>query len=205
MYVRMLVVVAVIALVAGCGVPPSPVAPSAGPPTQSPTAHLELTGLALDYPATWQSTYVGRLLHYETVVAFLTSGAATASEPCGSAYVPGMGDGCSQVIKLASNSAVVRISLWDVPSGAGGPIAADIADGWSAMIIGGEPAAFTDRPGVGQGIPDSDAVLIWAVAVPGSDDLKSYQITAGIRGPDVASIESQVEAMIGTIHVSAIP
>jgi hypothetical protein len=39
--------------------------------------------------------------------------------------------------------------------------------------------------------------------VPGPDNnQKAYWITAGIRGPDVASIEAQVEAMIATIHVA---
>ena len=189
----MLFVVVASVLVAACGVSPTP---------ESSTARFDTSGLGFDYPAAWQSISVGRVLHYETVVAFLTSGAATASETCGSAYIPGLGGDCSQDITLPANSVVVRISLWGgPPSGPAGAIAALRAQGWSSTTVGAEPAAFT--PQALEGIPGSDRSLVWAVGVPGPDNnQKAYWITAGIRGPDVASIEAQVEAMIATIHVA---
>ena len=193
MNIRMLIVVAVSVLLAGCGV---------SPPNASATAHFDMSGLAFDYPAEWRKISVGRILHYETVVAFLTSGAATADEPCGSAYVPGLGGDCSQDITLPANSVVVRISLWGgPPSGPAGAIAALRTQGWSALTIAGEPAAFT--PQALEGIPGSDRSLVWAVAAPGADNQKAYWITAGIRGPDLASIQAQVEAMIATIYLTA--
>jgi hypothetical protein len=193
MNVRMLVVIAASILVLGCGALPSP---------GSQTARFDMSGLAFDYPAAWQSISVGRVLHYETVIAFLTSSGATASETCGSAYIPGLGGDCSQEVTLPANSVVVKISLWGgPPSGPAGAIAALRAQGWSSTTVGGEPAAFT--PQALEGIPGSDRSLVWAVGVPGPDnDQKAYWITAGIRGPDLASIQAQVEAMIATVHVA---
>ena len=193
MNIRILVVVAVSAFLVGCGVPP---------PNASATAHFHMSGLAFDYPAAWRTISVGRILHYETVIAFLASGTATADEPCGSGYVPGLGGDCSEDITLPANSLVVKVSAWDgPPSGPAGAIAALRTAGWSAVTIAGEPAAYT--PQALEGIPGSDRSLVWAVAAPGSDNQKAYWITAGIRGPDFASIQAQVEAMIATIQLTA--
>ena len=194
MNIRTLVIVAASLFVAACGVPPSPA---------SRTAHFDTSGISFDYPAAWQSVSVGRILHYETVVAFLTSAGATASEPCGSAYIPGLGGDCSDVVTLPADSVVVKISMWGgPPSGPAGAIGALLAQGWSSTTVGGEPAAFT--PQALQGIPGSDRSLVWAVGVPGSgNEQAAYWITAGIRGPDLASIQAQVEAMIATVRVAA--
>ena len=138
------------------------------------------------------------------MVGFLASSGAAADETCGPGYVPGLGGDCSQDITLPTDSVVVRISLWDgPPSGPAGAIAALRAEGWSATTIGGQPAAFTRQ--ALEGISGSDRSLVWAVAVPGADNQKALWITAGIRGPDLASIQTQIEAMIATVQLTAVP
>jgi hypothetical protein len=162
-----------------------------------------MTGLAFDYPAGWQSIPVERPLHYETILAFLTSGGATASETCGSDYIPGAGGDCSEDYALPVNSSVVKLSRWDGPPTRRGAIASLRDQGWAVMTIAGQPAAFASAPGQDDAISGSDITLVWEVAAPQPDNQVAYRISAAIRGPDLAPIQGQLEAMIESVRLEA--
>jgi hypothetical protein len=71
------------------------------------------------------------------------------------------------------------------------------------MTIAGQPAAFTSAPGQDDAIPGSDVTLVWEVAAPEPDNQVAYRISAAIRGPDLAPIRGQLDAMIESVQLEA--
>ena len=157
--------------------------------------------VSFDYPAGWHLTVVDHPLHYETVLAFLTTDAAEASESCGPGYIPGMGGDCTDRYHLAANSAIVRVSAWDGPPEPGGFLTG--FPGWQRLTLAGQPAAYSGSPPPGYAIRDADETLVWVIAGPGPDDLVGYAFTANIRGPQTATIRSQLEAILATLKLTA--
>jgi hypothetical protein len=166
----------------------------------SSQSHAALGGVSFDYPVGWHLTVVDHLLHYETVLGFLTTDAANASESCGPGYVPGMGGDCTDRYQLSANSAIVRVSLWDGPPELGGFLTR--FQGWQMLTLAGQPAAYSGSPPPGFAIPDADETLVWAIAAPGTDDQVWYAFTANVRGPQIATIRSQLEATLATLKLS---
>jgi hypothetical protein len=208
MKILLVLAVVVTALLGGCGVSPTLTAAVASPSATSSsstaaTSHFSMAGLAFDYPAGWRSIPVERPLHYETVLAFLTSGGANASETCGSDYIPGAGGDCSEDYALPVNSSVVKLWRWDGPPTQRGAIASLRDQGWAILTIAGQPAAFTSAPGQGDAIPGSDVTLVWEVAAPEPGNQVAYRISATIRGPALAPIRGQLEAMIESLQLEA--
>jgi hypothetical protein len=152
------------------------------------------SGLALDYPSAWHVTYSGLALHYEQVIAFMGTG--DGSLTCGSDYIPGLGGTCAEKYALPANSVVVKVSVWDgppTPKGAvdwassGDPLA-------SPAVVGGYPAVVRT---LSSGSTE-DLVLEWTLTEPGNAD-GSYRLTAHFKGPDIAPLRSQVDALIESV------
>jgi hypothetical protein len=170
------------------------------PGSGSSQSRAALGSVSFEYPAGRHLSVVDHPLHYETVLAFLTTEAGQANESCGPGYVPGMGGDCTDRYDLAANSAIVRVSRWDGPPEPGGFLAR--FPGWQLLTLAGQPAAYSDSPPPGFAIPDADETLVWVIAAPGPDDEIGYAFTANIRGPQIATIKSQLEAVLASLKLS---
>jgi hypothetical protein len=162
--------------------------------------HGEVDGLSFDYPADWTLTPVGHWKHYETVLAFLTSPHATATESCGPDYEPGLGAGCEDTYSLPTGSAVVRLSRWGEPQLRNGPITSPLPAGWQPLTIAGQPAAYTGDYS-DFSTPSSGQTVAWLIAAPGSEPWVFYAVVATINGPQTSTM-TQIEAMLAKLRIA---
>jgi hypothetical protein len=167
-----------------------------------------LGALSFDYPAGWSLTTVGHLKHYETVLGFLASPVASAQESCGPEYVPGAGGGCSDSYSLPPGAIVIRLSRWDGPpspngKGAAGLVAADIAAGWQAQTVAGEPAAYDPTYSDGSA-PTTGTTVAWFLAASGAQDWVDYSVVATMNGADPAA-RATVDAVVASLRVTPTP
>jgi hypothetical protein len=194
---RLAALLAAVIVVGGCT---SAEATQGNPLPSSGLSLATIAGVSFDYPTGWTLTPVGHLKHYEDVLAFLTSPTATASESCGPEYIPGAGGGCTDLYTNPAGSVVIRLSSWGgppMPSGAKGVVAADVAGGWVAETVGGQPAAYTtsysdrsDPPG---------ATVAWFIASPASQ-ATVYSILATTSGPDDPALTAIIERIVASIR-----
>jgi hypothetical protein len=155
------------------------------------TAHFTMLGLSFDYPASWHLETPSNPAHYETVFAFVGTG--TAQQVCPIGYIPGA-DGCADSYDLGPDTFVLRLALQDGP-----PVRVDrvtdlLRNDASAVStsIGGRRAAVQAQTG--------ELVAIWTVA--GRNASTAYVLRAWIRGPDIATIRSQIDAVVRSITFS---
>jgi hypothetical protein len=177
---------------------------SAGTGTaEGPATRGTVGPLSFDYPAAWALTPVGHPKHYETVLAFLTSPAASARESCGPDYVPGMGAGCTDTYVLPPGGVVIRLSQYDGPApgkGAAGLVAMDVAAGWQARTVAGDPAAY-DPAYADASTPSEGTTVAWFVAGPGAGNTVGYAIVATVNGSDPGA-HAAVDAILASLRIS---
>lgn len=178
----------------GVPLPSATTRPTAAAPS---LAHASRWGLSFDYPATWALTDANVNEHYIIVLGFVGSG--SAGEPCteitpppGQSFPHGVT--CGALWNLAPGTVVVRFES-DQLLGSDSPMV-NPGPGLEPVEVGGLPAFFTRT---GETVPNSNETLSWILSVP-NDPGGSYHLTAGIRGPDVAALEAQVVAMVGSLE-----
>ncbi|MFN8630451.1 MAG: hypothetical protein U0838_09075 [Chloroflexota bacterium] len=190
-------VLGIAGLVAACG---------GSPKTEpSPAARADAGPLSFAVPAGWTLTPVGHQKHYSTVLAFLTSPGASASESCGPAYVPGMGSGCADTYTTPAAFAVIRLEEWQLPArapdGAVAEITAEIADGAQATTVAGQPAAY-HAAYADVDAPTGGATVAWWVAGPADHDGRAFAIVATTGGQDPGTMAS-VQAIVDSLQIAA--
>lgn len=160
--------------------------------------------LSFTLPAGWSVTNVGHPKHYETVLAFVASPAASASESCGPDYVPGMGSGCVDAYSLPAGSVVIRLSEWQLPprgpNGAADEIAADVAGGAKITTVANQSAAFFDPYADGD-TPKDGTTIAWFVAGPGKGSLRTYALVVTMTSDDAATRET-VQAIVDSLRIA---
>ncbi len=160
--------------------------------------NAQFDGLSFTYPGDWTLTVVDRPLHYETVLAFLTSPGASARESCGPDYIPGLGGGCTDTYSVPPGSAVLRLSEWAGPPAIKGPIVDLLDAGWQPVTIAGRPAAYSgDEVGSTTG---TDRVE-WRIAAPGANSLATFGIVATMSEPS-AGLRGQITALLTTLRIA---
>lgn len=161
------------------------------------TAQFSEAGLHLSYPASWSARTVDLPLHYENVMAYVGSGSGTMT--CGSDFIPGLGGTCAEQFDLSPDTVVLKVTRASGPPSPDGPVAWSLANdpGVAPTTIAGQPGTVQtlDQPPSGV-----DSAVMWIFTNP-SDPLGSYRITAYMRGPDVASLRAQVEAVLKTASI----
>jgi hypothetical protein len=186
------------ALAVGCA-SPSPASSSAAL-TRGVVGPLSFT-----YPTGWTITPVDHLKHYETVLAFLTSSTASASESCGPDYMPGMGSGCTDSYALPAGGVVIRFSTLDLPTpyneGAVRLIAMDVAGGLAARTVAGQPAAFDPSYTDGEA-PTTGSTEAWFIAGPGKGNATQYVVVATVNAGDAAA-EAAVQAIVDSLEIAS--
>jgi hypothetical protein len=167
-----------------------------GRTVESQTVHLAQWGLTLDYPAAWRLSRAGSEadIGYITILAFLGSG--TGQEIC---TPVGVTVQCYSDIHLQDDQVMVRLSQLTQP--VGGPFdpadAKWVGPGQELVTVGGLPATFTQSSR--SGWYSSDLALVWDLSAPGSP-LARYEIAAYIKGPDVASLRTEVERLVASVR-----
>lgn len=166
--------------------------------------HAQVGPLSFDYPAFWTLTPVGHPKHYETVLAFLASD-AIARESCGPDYVPGMGGGCADTYEIAPGGVVIRLSQLDPPAPAGKGVAylvaQDVAAGWQARTVAGQPAAY-DPAYTDASTPPGGKTVAWFVAGLDAGNTVGYAIVATVNGADPAAWRA-VDAIVASLSIAA--
>jgi hypothetical protein len=171
--------------------------PATGEPSAGP-AHFAQRGLAFDYPASWHVQKVDLALHYEYVVAYVGNGQGDFK--CGADYIPGLGGTCKQTLVLPADSVEMKVSAWDGPPAAAGPVQA-VLDGdpkATALMVSGLQSAFREVTG---GTDGADLALEWTVPIPGKAD-GAYKLTAYLKGPDLAASRAALTALVNALAVS---
>jgi hypothetical protein len=186
-------------LVVGCGasVTVSPALPSA---TSAATSHFAASGISLDYPAAWNAMQLDTQFHYVRVLGLLGSG--DFAEACPSDAQPGQMNTCTEQVSVSPGTVVVQVSTWQLPTPAGMSEVQyqQYADPSAVpMTVAGQRAV---RSNVGEPMNGADQHLLWLVDAPGSSST-AYGVEAWLRGPDVAGLRAQLDAMIATAVVSA--
>ena len=193
-------------LAAGCAASAVPSASAPSAPASGGLVHGTLGALSFDYPASWSLTPVGHPKHYENVLAFLSSPAASASESCGPGYIPGGGGDCADAYSIPAGGVVVRLSQWDGPpapdgKGAAGLVAMDVAGGWQARTVAGQPAAY--NPAYSDASTPADgSTEAWFIAGPGADSPVGYAVVATVNGSDPGA-RSAVDALLASLRIAA--
>jgi hypothetical protein len=155
------------------------------------TKHFARAGISLDYPASWTVTTEDHPAHYDSVLAFIGSG--TASQSCGSDYIPGLG-ACDDVYEVGPDQVVLRVALINGPP----PVVDFVTDALNndpsatAATVAGQKAAVQDTTVNGQ------TAVVWTLPnVAGS--YGAFQITAIIAGPDVTQGRAAANAVVQTV------
>lgn len=151
-------------------------------------------------------------------VGFVGNG--VASEVCES-VTEGAVPTCVTTWHLPEGSVVVRVrldsygGLWNAESALAGT---STLAGYSATTIDGLPALFARTTGdtyrkaapknvfseMPETVPGADEILTWVTSPP--EKLSgTYEIVAAIRGPHQDALESQVRALIASLHWSPEP
>jgi hypothetical protein len=151
-------------------------------------------------------------------VGFVGNG--TASEVC-DPVTDGAVPTCVTTWHLPEGSVVVRVrldgqaGLWNAESTLDGT---STLPGYSATTIDGLPALFARTAGVTyqkaapkdlffekpETIPGADEILTWVTSPPQRLS-GTYEIVAAIRGPHQDALESQVRALVDSLHWSPEP
>jgi hypothetical protein len=172
-------------------------------PGATPAAHATFheAGLAFDYPSSWtRSTASGLGLVGVTGVIFIGSGTGTAA--CTPAVPPS--DGGSQlcttfVASLEPGTIVARIEIhqtisdpfpvaqrWDI-----------VAGGTQRVVVGGLPA-LTGPSLLSHSALNADRVTTWVLSSL-QDMNRHCQITVAMRGPNLADLQAQVDALLASV------
>jgi hypothetical protein len=176
-------------------------------PGATPAAHATFheAGLAFDYPASWtRSSAQGCAnpgIAGSADLVFIGSGSGTATCTPMSPPVDGGGfEYRSFEAALEPDTLVARIEIdqrgidnrfpdiqhWDIAAG-----------GTRRIVVGGLPA-FTGPSNVSHSALGANRVTTWVLS--SLQDLnRHYQITVAMRGPDLASLQAQVDALLASV------
>jgi len=174
-------------------------AAACGGPANTSTTRGNAGSLAFDYPSDWTLSPSSNNQHYYSVLAFLISPTAHASETCGPDHIAGLGS-CSDSYDVPGGAAVVQLSEWDGPprpDGARTLIAEDIAAGWQSLVVAGQSAAYLAVPGG----PASETTLTWQIAGPETGGQVTYEVRAMI-GPGTSNLTTVVEAIVSSLRIA---
>ncbi len=174
-------------------------AAACGGAANTATTHGSAGSLAFDYPSDWTLTPSSNIQHYYSVLAFLISPTAHASETCGPDHIAGLGS-CSDSYDVPGGAAVVQLSEWDGPprqAGARTLVADDIATGWQPLVVAGQSAAYLAVPGGAS----SETTLTWQIVGPEAGGWVTYEIRAMI-GPGTSNLTATVEAIVASLRIT---
>ena len=163
-------------------------------------ATFHRAGLAFDYPSDWTLTPSGVSMGSgRTILAFV--GSAKGGAIC--LPVPSSGGAleCDWFIaSLEPNTLVARIQVDEASPWS----QRDIIEGKAkSVVIGGLPALTGPSTQPASHV-DADRVTTW-ILTSLQDISRHYIVTVAMRGPDVAGLESQVNALLATISLDPPP
>jgi hypothetical protein len=177
---------------------------SSGPgATPAGRATFHEAGLAFDYPSSWTRSSAQGCSAIASVadLVFIGSGSGTATCTPMSPPVDGGGfEYRSFEAALEPDTLVARIEIdqqgidnrypavqrWDIALG-----------GTRRIVVGGLPA-FTGPSNVSHSALGADRVTTWVLSSL-QDMNRHYQITVAMRGPDLAGLEAQVDALLASV------
>ncbi len=151
-------------------------------------------GLTFAYPADWREFHYDVRSTMSSSIAFLAT--VPVPEPCRSTTGGAglTGTECKDRFQLTADSLVVSISTVGMP----GFDITRLPAGATALRIDGQPAyvqEFTpEEPSVG-----ADQEWIWTMSLPAAPG-DAYTIVALIRGPDLAPIKTQLDALVASLR-----
>ena len=196
--------VAVALAAAGCASTPStPVVPdtTSGEVSQDPGGvsasgmrTFNESGLIFEYPASWREFRGQSVSSFSTLIAYL--GTVPVDASCSSKPVNGgVETQCLEDYQLVPNSLAVAIrangfpnfSVLKVPAGA------------ASIVIGGLPGYQEVGPTFPGDTSGAETVVTTTIAHPGLID-NYYTITASLRGPDVAPMRADLDALIASLR-----
>lgn len=152
------------------------------------------SGLVFDYPASWREFHGQSVSSFSSLIAYLGTvpvDASCSSKPSNG----GVETTCGEHFQLVSNSLAVAVrangfpnfSVLNVPAGA------------LSMVIGGLPGYQEVGPSPPGDPSGAETVVTTTIAHPALID-NYYTITASLRGPDVAPMRTQLDALIASLR-----
>jgi hypothetical protein len=172
-------------------------------PGAAPHATFHEAGLAFDYPASWARTSSQGFSAIAgiTDLFFIGSGAGTATcVPMSPPPDSGTGLECTSFeASLKPDTLVARIEIdqQGIDNRFPGVQHWDIAGGTRRIVIGGLPA-LTGPSIVSHLTLNADRVTTWVLSSL-QDMNRHYQITVAMRGPDLAGLQAQVDALLASV------
>ena len=168
---------------------------SASPDSPAPSglATFHEAGLLFDYPAPWHVSHPSVDSSFSHLIADLAT--VEIPTPCATTVTASFTEtDCADRYQLTPGAIVVSISSGGMPG-------FDILDHRPAsatpLTVGGLPAYVApDTTAIGTG---AELTLTWTIARPGSVD-NFYSITANLRGPGLAQMRSQLDALIESLR-----
>jgi hypothetical protein len=186
-----------VAFLAACSFGPLAPAVTPGPDASSAAsenlATFHESGLVFAYPASW------RIFHHQAVSSLSSSIADLATvdvpAPCVTTQdAVGTETACRDRFHLSPDTLVVHVSTFGMP----GFDILKVPAGARPMLVDGLPAyTVSGRPEDPAG--GADEQISWTLASPGSVG-NAYEISALLRGPDLAAVTVQLEAMIASLR-----
>ncbi|HXR27001.1 MAG TPA: hypothetical protein VN771_03995 [Candidatus Baltobacteraceae bacterium] len=178
---------AALVLVVACGV-----APSSAPPATGTTTFNE-GGLAFKYPAAWQEFHYTVQSSFSDVIAYLAT--VNVPEPCATTVASDSTSvDCEDRFTLTEDTLVVDV----MSNGFPGFDITHVPSDATALTIGGLPG-YVETNGPDAAVPGVDRTVTWTIAAPGFVD-NYYTIYAQLRGPDLAGLQGQLDALIASLR-----
>ena len=164
----------------------------------APTTKFHEAGLMFDYPAAWTFSSSQALTSGGLAPAFFL-GSVRASATC----VPASGGAieCATFLaSLAPNTVAVKVAI----DGSTPWMQHDIREGTGrTVVIGGLPALTGPSQLVASRM-GADRVTTWIVTSL-QDVNRHYVITVAMRGPDLAGLQTQVDALLASVSFDPPP
>jgi hypothetical protein len=168
--------------------------------TPTPTPVPEIIGgqvgpFSFSYPSAWSFEIAGAPQHYRTVFGFVVAPPATARETCGPDAASA---GCDEQVTVPSGSVAITMAAWAQPDcvqTAQEIVAADVAQGWMSVTVGGRPAAYDQAAADPAGFTRT-----WEIAGPAKGDCSVYELKAQF-GASAAGLAPKVDALVASINI----
>jgi hypothetical protein len=190
------VVVVAVLLVAG-GLIAVPRLTSFGTTGGSALSTYHADGLRFDYPAAWTLTQSSTVIGATRIVAFVGTGEGAAE--CNPVAIPtGGGERLCSLFSasLAPDQIVLEIAVddttpWQPAKWLNPP------DSARSIVVGGLPAMTGPSVVVPYRV-GADVVTCWVLTSLQNMN-RHYVLTAAIRGPDLAGLQAQVDALLASV------
>ena len=182
-----------VAALAGCatgGGPSSATTPPGPAATTDPVTFRE-EGLIFDYQGAWHVVHDQMDSSFSHLIAYLAT--VDVPEPCVTTQLSGSTQiACGDRYVLTPDSLVVTVSSNGRP---GFEILNRPANA-TPLVVDGLPAYLERSPATTGGDTET---LTWTLARPGTVD-NFYTIRATLRGPDLAPVEAELQALIASLR-----